>query len=174
MNPSRDSKLLALSIDRYEQRLNDIPEELFTQNPAEGQWSYAEVYSHLFSSNLLSLKAAEKCIEGTAEKIKEGPAFNTRLVLWAGRLPKGKFKVPQSLQDRVKKISREESRLMISKTREKILLIKDRIQQAAPDQKIKHPRLGYLNAPQWLRFVLIHSNHHLKQLERIDRVLKKS
>jgi hypothetical protein len=39
--------------------------------------------------------------------------------------------------------------------------------------KTKHPRLGYLNAKQWLRFIEIHLHHHLKQLNRIENSLAK-
>jgi hypothetical protein len=29
--------------------------------------------------------------------------------------------------------------------------------------------MGNLNAGQWLKFILVHTNHHIKQLNRIDK-----
>jgi hypothetical protein len=31
----------------------------------------------------------------------------------------------------------------------------------AAEGRIEHPRMGMLDGPQWLRFVRIHSQHHL-------------
>jgi len=47
-----------------------------------------------------------------------------------------------------------------------------KVKNANPKIKTKHPVIGYLNAKQWLRFIEIHLNHHLKQLKRIENSFK--
>lgn len=39
---------------------------------------------------------------------------------------------------------------------------------AAATGKTKHPGLGYFTAAEWLRFAVVHMQHHLRQKERID------
>ncbi|KEQ29491.1 hypothetical protein N180_03790 [Pedobacter antarcticus 4BY] len=43
------------------------------------------------------------------------------------------------------------------------------IQNAGSNLKVKHPRLGFLNATQWMRFTVVHLKHHMKQLRRIEK-----
>ena len=38
--------------------------------------------------------------------------------------------------------------------------------------KIRHPRLGYFSAEEWLQFAGMHLRHHLRQKARIDSFLQ--
>ncbi|MEW5597133.1 DinB family protein, partial [Peribacillus frigoritolerans] len=40
-------------------------------------------------------------------------------------------------------------------------------------QKVQHRRMGYLNAEEYFQLIEMHFRHHLRQKERIDRVLLK-
>jgi hypothetical protein len=41
--------------------------------------------------------------------------------------------------------------------------------RAQANVKTPHPKLGYLNANQWLRFIEIHLKHHYQQLKRVEK-----
>ncbi|MCP2034212.1 hypothetical protein L1279_001195 [Planomicrobium sp. HSC-17F08] len=41
-----------------------------------------------------------------------------------------------------------------------------------PDYKVKHGGFGWLNAEEWLELVNMHSRHHLRQKEELERYLK--
>lgn len=163
-----------LSLKRAMQRYSDLLESYsdtdFIYSPAKGGWSYAEVYAHITSSNQLSIRAIKKCAEHRADEVATRVDWRVAMILFAGRLPKGR-KVPQRLADTIVKMSREEARQKVDEVMEILEATYPLMAKASPTQKLKHPRLGYLNAAQWLRFVEIHSYHHLRQLERIRKAL---
>jgi len=45
------------------------------------------------------------------------------------------------------------------------------VNSASATQKVKHPRLGLLNAEQWYAFIHLHFLHHQRQLIRIKNLL---
>jgi len=154
-------------VDNYSALLETLKDDEFQLNPAEGVWSYSEVYSHVFQANLGSLIAAEKCINGTAERDSSRIHWLAGLILFIGLFPPGKIKAPARIAAMVKKISKEEARNLIVKFRSRLELIAPEISKAAADRKVRHPRLGLLNAAQWFRFMQIHTRHHERQLDRI-------
>lgn len=150
----------------YQWKLAEIDEGLFLQTPPIGGWSYSEVYFHIFDSSILSLKEMIAATEGE----RKPTAFSVKMVLFFGQLPPGKkFKAPKRLAERLKKISKEESTGLITQFLEQLEKDLKIIKNADKNLKTLHPRLGYLNAFQWLRFIGIHLNHHLQQLHRIDQ-----
>jgi hypothetical protein len=157
------------SVNEYSNFIINVSEEDFQKNPEGGGWSYSEVYSHLFQSNLGSLIAAEKCINGTGERSRKRANWVVRAILFFGYLPPGKIKAPARIAAMVSKIDKEQARNLIVRFKSRLTDICPRIEKASPDIKIKHPRLGLLNAKQWFRFIEIHTRHHQKQLERIKK-----
>lgn len=159
---------IAKLIDRYEQKLASVPDAEFNLTPRIGGWSYSEVYSHIFDSSILSVYAIQKCIDGDGKKI--GDKLGAKLVLFFGALPPGKkYKVPPKLAMRVKKIDFTTAEKLIDDFGFQLAKVSNEIKNADPSIRIEHPRLGPLNARQWLRFTEIHLKHHWKQIERIEK-----
>jgi hypothetical protein len=155
-------------VDAYKSKLSNYPEDIFQSIPPIAGWSYSEVYSHIFDSSLLSLIALEHAANGKGEK--RPTHFIVKLILLLGSLPPAKkYKVPKRLAERVKKISKTEALDFVLDFEKALDDNYPIIANANTDCKTKHPRLGYLNAKQWLRFIEIHLKHHLKQLERIEK-----
>jgi hypothetical protein len=159
------------AVEKYRRLLDQLTEDDFQRSPAEGVWSYAEVYSHIFKANLVSLIAAEQCINGTAAKKPGRTHWMVGLILFFGRFPPGKYKVPESIAGLTSKISIEEARNLIVKFNGRLADISPTVSKATSYHKVKHPRLGYFNALQWYRFIDIHTRHHAKQLDRISAIL---
>jgi len=150
MGNNASRKAIAASITVYEKLLNGVTEEVFTKTPAEGVWSYSEVYAHIFSSTLGCTKAIEACSRGTAIENNDLLPFPIRLVLFFKRLPPGKkYKVPQVIAKDVRKISRMEAEDLIRNSRQQLDTVFPLVNSASATQKVKHPRLGLLNAEQW-------------------------
>lgn len=170
MSIEKTYQRLANALELYRQKLSEYSEEVFAETPEEGSWSYSEVYAHITSSSYLSLRAAQKCAEGSAEDHPEAAPFPSRLVLLLGRLPKGR-KVPASIAKNIEKLSKIEAAEKLQKVSDKLEEIRSMIPNAKANQKLPHPRLGYLDAKQWLKFVNIHCWHHIKQLQRIEAKL---
>ena len=163
---------LTKAVKHYEALLTEVSEEMFTQNPPEGAWSYSETLSHIFQANLASLIAVEKCVIGTGVFSEKRTKWQVSAILFFGRLPPGKFKAPEQIASMVKKLSREEAANLIVKFKNRLLELKNKVEKADKYQKVKHPRLGLLNARQWFRFIEIHTKHHIRQLNRIKKELR--
>jgi hypothetical protein len=171
MNAAKVKASLHHIVDAYKMKLSSYPDEIFQVIPPINGWSYSEVYSHIFDSSLLSLIALENCIKGKGEN--KPTHFVVKLILLLGSLPPAKkYKVPKRLIERVKKISKTEALDFILEFEKALEQAYPGINGADKHCKNKHPRLGFLNVKQWLRFIEIHLKHHLKQLVRIEQSFK--
>jgi hypothetical protein len=169
MNIDRTVKSISDVLEKYNQFLSGLDEEEFQRCPSEGAWSYSEVYSHVLYVNKASLMAIERCIHGKSSSGRL--SWKAWLVFFSGRLPPWKMKAPEKVAAMVIKISPEEARNELIKIREKLFDLLPEIKKASRKPKVYHAILGMLNARQWLRFIEIHSIHHLKQLRRIQLML---
>lgn len=167
MNIVRVHRSINKIVAAYKQKLSTYKEDTFQLTPPIGGWSYSEVYSHIFDASLLSFMALNNCIRNEGED--KPTAFGVKLVLFFGQLPPGKrYQVPKRMADRVKRISMANAQQFITDFELQLAKLYPQVANANPKSKIKHPRMGYLNAKQWLRFIEVHLNHHLKQLKRIE------
>ncbi|HLO80989.1 MAG TPA: DinB family protein [Chitinophagaceae bacterium] len=157
------------TVSAYEKLLEQVTDELFVTTPAAGGWSYAEVFAHIFNSNITCIQAIDKCIQGAAVESDAGMSLGVRLVFFFKRFPPGKFKVPNRLKDQVKKINKQEAHELIRRFKDELSQITPLVGTARSNQKLKHPRLGLLNAVKWYEFIDIHTKHHRKQLVRISK-----
>ena len=167
MQTKKIKKSISATIAKYRAAFACISETDFILQPPKGGWSYSEVYSHIFDASLLSLRAIGSCSSGKAE---EKPThFLVKLILLYGAFPPNKkYKVPKTLIDRVKKISKADADGLMGAVEKQLSSSENQVNISDRRKKIKHPRLGYLNAKQWFRFTEIHLKHHLKQLNRIE------
>ena len=168
MNTAKIKASIHKTVDAYKSKLSAYADDIFQRVPPIDGWSYSEVYSHIFDSSLLSLIALENAAKGKGED--KPTHFVVKLILLLGSLPPAKnYKVPKRLADRVKKITKTEALDFILEFEKALDDNYPLVFTANANCKAKHPRLGYLNAKQWLRFIEIHLKHHLKQLERIEK-----
>lgn len=174
MNLVKERFAIDAALDNYRAQLDVIPDDLFQTTPPGGGWSFAEVYSHILSATLGSSIALEKCASGTCPPTDDGPTFLGRLMMFTGSFPPVKVKVPAAVAAKmpVNKLSKEEVKNLLIKCRKRIDDTVSLVKDASPDSRYKHPRLGMLNAKQWLKFIRIHLQHHLKQLWRIKNKFK--
>lgn len=157
-------------VSSYSAKLAMMNENEFQITPPNGGWSLSEVYSHIFDSSLLSLIATEKCINGEG-KFKNTTFLAKALLFFGSFPPNGRYKAPSKIAERVKKINITAAQQLIIDFELQLAKIFPKVASANPKVKIKHPKLGYLNAEQWLKFIEIHLGHHLKQLNRITKSL---
>jgi hypothetical protein len=109
MSVKNNTNSILRGLDKYKTFLDGLTDEEFQRTPAEGVWSYSEVYSHILTANTGSLIAIERCLHGN--KSSSGSLeLIARLILFFGRLPPGKFKVPEKVGAMVRKITLEEAR----------------------------------------------------------------
>lgn len=173
MSIARSHRSISKTVGAYERLLNTVSEEAFTTTPPMGGWSYAEVYTHIFTTNIVCIAAIDKCIQGKATESNAPLHFLVRLVFLFGRFPRGN-KVPDRFKENVTKASREEARALISDFKNKLEAITPATPKTSRTQKQKHPRMGMLDAMKWYEFIDIHTRHHKRQLDRITRSFAQS
>jgi hypothetical protein len=171
MNIARERKAIDAALDNYRAQLDTIPDELFTVPPPGGGWSYAEVYSHILQATLASSIGLERSAHNNCLPTKKGLTFLGRLMMFTGRFPPVKVKVPEIVTAKMPatKISKEDAKNLLIKCRKRIDETTPLLKNSSPGSRYKHPRLGMLNAEQWFKFIRIHAQHHLKQLSRIKK-----
>lgn len=167
MNILKERKAIDATLDIYRTHLDTISEDLFTETPPGGGWSYAEVYSHILQATMAAAIGLERCKQRDGDA--KGINLMGRMVMLFGRFPPVKLRVPESVAAKmpVSKISKEEAKNLIIKCRKRMDELFPVVKNSVPGSIGKHPRLGMLNAPQWFKFIRIHLQHHLKQLTRI-------
>ncbi|MBV8388190.1 MAG: DinB family protein [Mucilaginibacter sp.] len=173
MNIGETREKIEEALDIYRSRLDTIPDDLFTVTPPGGGWSYAEVYSHILQTDLGGMMALEKCARN-GKPTSAGRNMLGLMVFLFGSLPPWKTKVPAAIDARIpaKKITKEEARNMLIKCRQRISELTPLLHDSSKYCRVRHARLGMLNARQWFKFILIHSKHHLKQLDRVEKKLQ--
>jgi hypothetical protein len=174
MNIAAERKRIELTLDNYRAQIDAIPDELFTETPPGGGWSYAEVYSHILQATLGACIAMERCTSNNCKPEPKGLNLIGRFVMLAGRFPPVRIKVPESVTARMPalKIDKEEAKNLLVKCRKRINDLAPNLIDASMVVRHRHPRLGAMNAEQWFKFIRIHLEHHIKQLQRIRKKLK--
>ncbi len=171
MSVRGDKRKILQQLKFYGTFLKTVNEERFITTPKAGGWSYAELYAHVLNTSFLSLVAVDQCLSKTASIKREKPDWRVRLMLFLGRFPPGKYKVPAMLLAAISKISQEKASNELHRMIKKIDAIDANFSKYNPAYKVKHPRLGYLDAESWLRFMYVHTKHHQKQIKRIEKLL---
>ena len=84
------------------------------------------------------------------------------VIFISGKIPRGKGKAPKSVLP-PDNILKEDLFLQIKEVNKHLKEMKD----LPPDSNFKHPYFGVLNLKMSLRFLDIHTNHHLKIMNEI-------
>lgn len=174
MSIEKEHQRINAVLDNYRAEVDSIPDGQFDETPPSGGWSYAEVYSHIMQATMAASIALERCTHGTNKPVKGKLNMWGIYVLLTGTFPPVKIKVPKSVEAKMPttKISKEEAKNWIVKCRKRIDEMAVLIATTPSDRRSQHPRLGTLTATQWLKFIRIHLQHHVKQLGRISREFK--
>lgn len=116
------------------------------------------------------LDHALKVINGISSLVKKSnPSdykssfnFKRKLILFVGKIPRGKAKAPETVIS-VGEISLENLRLQLDNAKSSIAEFKN----YNPKSNFQHPLFGQLNNKETLRFLEIHTKHHLNIVDDI-------
>ncbi|RFZ81798.1 DinB family protein [Mucilaginibacter terrenus] len=169
MNLAKERRAIDEALDRYREWLDTIPDSSFDVTPAKDGWSYAEVYDHIMKASLGSSIVLERCTHDNCPPSKGGVTLTGWYILLMGAFPPFNTKVPEEAAAKVApvKIDKETARNQIIKVRKRVATTAGLITAAPTNARWQHPRMGMLNAAQWFKFIRVHLQHHLKQLERL-------
>ncbi|WP_022835444.1 DinB family protein [Salisaeta longa] len=147
----------------YEQQaaLLDGPEAvLVAAVPSVSGWTVAQHLHHVWTANGMSLTAARYAAVGKRSTTTGEPTRAGRRVLQEEGLPRGQMQAPDAVTPPASP-DLSDLRATLERSRAALHRLADHLDAAAASsERIEHPALGFLTAPQWLRFVRIHTAHH--------------
>ena len=132
---------------------------------SRGKWSIAQIVAHLaqgvdLSSTVLAQRAEKT---GMTRRSTPGEAVLRHLLLGFGTFPPGRMS-PQT----TKPAERPDPEIVAAQYRMGVERFSGLAETWSEKQKlgvfVKHPLLGDLNLPEWVRFHYVHAKHHAKQI----------
>ncbi|MGH9601945.1 MAG: DUF1569 domain-containing protein [Terriglobales bacterium] len=136
---------------------------------SEGKWSSAEILEHLSITFGSTARALDKALASGEPKISPATMYQrgaALLVATIGYFPPGRqapeFTRPKGM----------DGETALRTIRENLVAMDAAItrceERFGRSRKIAtHPVLGPLNVPQWRKFHLVHTRHHMKQIDRL-------
>ena len=140
------------------------------RKPSPESWSLGQVYSHLLlTTTSIVDEAAPIALEDCSKNAGKGVIFVGRLILFFG-FPPVRIRTPKGVNpEPPPPLSIDQLRKDFETIVKKIEDLAKRVDQAPCSGRTKHPRIGYLTAKQWMRFIEVHWKHHLRQKGRIEK-----
>jgi hypothetical protein len=145
--------------------LRGLKDEDWYRSPP-GKWTIAQIVAHLAlgvdtSSSVLA-KRADKT--GMARRSTPGQAILRHLILGFGAFPPGR-QAPEATRPP----ERPESQTAAAQYRMGVerfaTLVETWPEKRQLEIFVRHPVLGDLNLPEWVRFHFVHARHHLRQIQ---------
>ena len=156
-------------------RVTGLGSSLENFRPAADAWTIAEIVEHLSiiegqlirMVNLL-LKQAEASgarAQGDDVNDNKSPLVDLRAII--ERAAKEKYQAPETVRPQGNSTV-VESLAKLQTTRASLVALRPRLEAADLSQvKYPHPVFGPLDLYQWLAFIGIHEDRHLRQIERL-------
>ena len=148
-------------------QLNNLLKELDEHLPKihlqKHSVSTGSVGWHLEHSLLVIIQVITLMKESDPNKYKWTFHFWRTYIFFLGRIPRGKVSAPSMVQPKENSNQQKVAlRLKVAKVLVEELALLD------PKQFIKHPFLGVLSRKHIIKFLIIHTNHHLKIIKEIE------
>lgn len=169
-------KSFETAVERYLAELNKLDMGSLLKKQSEKEWSIGQMYVHLIQSALfLHLHNIEQCLSSEDSTLNSGEEKTElgRQVFELGQFPPVPVKVPASPQYTPQ--PPESTGSLIDGLHEVVDRMRSTeplVYQASVNNKIRHPRLGALNAQEWFLLIEMHYRHHFLQLDRLKSNLE--
>src|SRR5215470_374881 len=133
-------------------------------NASEGGWTVAQIVEHLSIAEPRITDAIEGMLAPTEAESERKPFAPFSLDQYAEQA-RGKIEAPEFLRPTGMPLA--EGLMRLKESRARLETLRPRFESADYSRVLKHPAFGMLNAAQWLAFLGLHEQRHLRQIERI-------
>lgn len=134
--------------------------------PEISGWSVGHHLQHLVTVNDLIVQRIISCIEGTAPADTPPMDYRARIVFLLGRIPRRKVRAPRIVLPKEERIPFLETDLR--EVRDRLELLRPRLPEIRKSRtRTPHPILGGFTAAQWINYISIHNEHHLRIVREI-------
>ena len=139
---------------------------LLARAPRVSAWTVAQQLEHVGLTSARMLDAIEAILADPDAPPRGGPTFTGRMILWLGRIPRGRAKSrPEWAPEDA---SPERARRELGPLGGRLAaLARQAGELAAACGTRAHPFLGQFDARRWLRFLAMHQEHHLRLVRDI-------
>jgi len=153
---------LAVLYGELEELLALDPERLAAVVPERSGWSAEQHLAHVALANELVLRNLASLVAGTGALIVRDvePHARAVAVLAEGRIPRGQAQSPRMVRP-PERVQRELLTQWIADGRSALAAL-DAARVVPGELRIPHQLLGPLDGPQWARFAVVHTRHHLE------------
>ncbi len=146
--------------------IQDVSADHWSDTP-DGKWSLAQIVEHLAIAVDLVANGFAALPEGANSEREATPAQSVlrHTLLGSGELPRG-MKAPdisEPSEDPEPELVIARLRMGIEHTR---ALVEDWTEEKQVGTYLRHPVLGDLNLPEWVRFHFVHCTLHARQIEK--------
>jgi uncharacterized damage-inducible protein DinB len=160
---------------RLVERVEGLSEEQRGARGADGGWSAADIIEHLSLTERRVTRALEGMLPQAAadggdydDKANNFTPFS--LDTYVERANEQKFEAPEYIRPRG--VPYGESLAHLKESRAALERLRPRFDAADLTAQFPHPAFGPLNLAQWLAFIGVHEERHLKQIERHIETMK--
>ncbi len=147
--------------------------ESLNQSPTPGAWSLAQVFSHIITSERLTLNYVSKKIQAAETLDNSGmwEEIKSVLLMITQRFPGVKFRAPKAIVEKtVAYGSYAEIEEAWGTLRTELKSFLDAYPEKYLQRKVaRHPFAGYLNIAQGVSFLRDHITHHTPQIRKLLR-----
>lgn len=169
MNPVHALTRLSGLLDEIGGIVDWPDERLYVRVEAVSGWSPAQHVDHVLRALEMTARYVERLEEGEAVDAQRGPTLAGRVILLTGWIPRGRGDAPRMAQPDPRPV-RHRLRVALREAMQRRERLLDRAAalQHVPG-RIPHHLLGGFDAVEWVRFLQIHTRHHLAIVADIDR-----
>jgi hypothetical protein len=170
--PRRNYAALAALYDAGDEIAGWPDGRLFAVAPEVSAWSPAHHLHHVALANAHIFSDLSKAAEAETPDAPEGRINAMGLkILTLGRIPRGRGRAPREVSP-PDDLARAGFEAAHARSRSAFEALEPHL-DALPGLKarMRHPFFGKLNAPQWLRFLLVHTRHHLAIIEDVAKAV---
>jgi len=141
--------------------------ELERVQPDRSGWSPVQHLAHVTLANERVLANLAALLAGTGLLVMRGgePHPMARGLLAAGKLPRGEAQAPRMVRP-PERVDRAMLAQWLAEGEAAVRAL-DPARLVPGELKIPHQLLGPLDAPEWLRFARVHSEHHLAIVDEL-------
>lgn len=139
--------------------------------PISTQWSVGQLYNHLIGDTNFYLNQAAACFDDHEHEHDDCNAFAQK-ILSDNALPDIRIEGHPNNQFIPQPASEGELTAGLKAIEQRVQELAKKYADYPAKGKSLHPGFGYLSLPQWLQLAALHFNHHLRQKQRLDALLK--
>lgn len=166
-DPAHELAVLRTLYGALDARLALDAAALATVVPSCSGWSSEQHVGHVALANELVLRNLKSLATGRGVLLVQGGEPHPRALefLAAGRLPRGEAQAPRMVRP-PERVQRELLAQWLADGRMALEAL-DPATLVPGELRIPHQALGPLDAPQWARFAVVHTRHHLAIVDEI-------